>query len=164
MCAMCAFYRTRAYPHSRLIHTDRAESWRESAPASARPRGLSRHHLSWLRHATDRHRTGTAWHLGQHPFRPRAPPHPRREPVRLADSGADALCCCRGCGKADRSLGRLRRLWPAEPQSATAISSAPGGGKSRASAPSPLPYTEGEFRALAGRKGRSQHITGGKAG
>ena len=38
------------------------------------------------------------------------------------------------------------------------------GVKSRASAPSPLPYTEGEFRALTGREGRSQQITGGKAG
>jgi hypothetical protein len=37
------------------------------------------------------------------------------------------------------------------------------GAKSRASAPSPLPYTEGEFRALTGREGRSQQITGGKA-
>ena len=179
----------------RILAGKRARPWRL--------RGLSHHHLSWLYHATDRHLTGAAWHLRQPPFRPCAQPQPRLVPVRLADSGAHALCRRRGCRGADRqrldlteiAAGKFTLSIGDDAITVSGLRNNPSGAggllsisvsggfaafgrqssnpqrryrafeaaKSRASAPSPLPYTEGEFRALTGREGRSQQITGGKA-
>jgi hypothetical protein len=117
--------------------------------------------------------------LRRHPFRPRAQPQPRLVPD-IRQIQVPTLMPRRGCRGAERQRLRLSEITAGKFTLSISVSgcfAAFGGqssnpqrryrtlqgAKSRASAPSPLPYTEGEFRALTGREGCSQQITGGKA-